>query len=332
MNFEQYLMEILKEEFENMMIALERVDSSEVEKLYKDENGQLYSSDGAFINAYKDEIFSKKLMDEIHMFITKIDILEEKDLTKLVAYLSTQHYISRYGNENDEQTLRYLATTEIDDIVRLFIENEWFAQDLLSSFYSNAINSKNYYANKRKIQEDGKAKVLDRLYNIAYPPQTFTLNQKLREIICNLYNYYISRGYPDKEALEITWHYFFNDLDPLHELEELGCDESQKMAYKKYMLGLIIGDLYEDTVNKPMVDTESYKGRMAQVLPVFLTSIGQVAIPGDEEVRGRMLKYFILLQDNEEKKKSNRQKTHTDKREKQLKKVNPGYILDELTF
>ena len=332
MNFEQYLMEILKEEFEDMMISEGQVDDFSIEKLYKDENGNYYDSDSAFINAHKDQIFSQKLMSEIHMFITKVDFLDEKDMTKLVAYLAAQYYVGHYGVADDERTLRYLATTEMDRIVELFMNNEWFGRDLLNSFYKNAITSKRYYMNKRKIQEDGKAKVLDRLYNVAFPPQTFTLNQKLRDVICNLYNYYINRGYPDKEALEITWHYFFNDLDPLHELEELGCDEIQKMAYKKYMLGLIIGDLYEDTVNKPMVDTESYKGRMAQVLPVFLTAMGQIAIPGDEEVRGRMLKYFILLQDNKEKMKNNREKTHTDKREKQLKKVNPGYILDELTF
>ena len=332
MNFEQYLMEILKEEFENMMISESQVDDFDVEKLYRDEDGNLYDSDSAFISAHKDKIFSSELMSEIHMFITKVDVLDEKDLTKLVAYLASQYYVDHYDIQDSQTTLRYLATTEMDRIVELFMTNEWFGRDLLNSFYRNSISSKRFYSNKRKIQEDGKAKVLDRLYNVAFPPQTFTINQKLREVICNLYNYYISRGYPDKEALEITWHYFFNNLDPLHELEELGCDEYQKMVYKKYMLGLIIGDLYEDTVNKPMVDTESYKGRMAQVLPVLLTTFGQVAIPGDEEVRGRMLKYFILLQDNEEKKKSNRKKTHDDGREKQLKKVNPGYILDELTF
>ena len=332
MNFESYLMETLKEQFEQMMTILYEVKEEDIESLYKDKNGEFFDTDGAFIRAHADKIFTEDLMDAIYVYVAQISQLEHQDLTRLVAYLASQYYISNYGQEKSQPVLNYLAKVDIKDIVTLFYENDFFGRDLVSAFYQNAANPHQFYENKEKIKEDGNISSLDKFYNIAFPEEIFTLNQKLRDIICNLYNHYISRGYSDQEALEITWCYFTQDLDPLHEIEEIGVTDELKPFYKKYMLGLIFGDLYEDTANTPLVKTDNYDGRVAQVLPVLYTIIGRTAIPNDPSVRGRMLKYFILLQDNPEKKKSNREKTHAEGREHILKKVNPTYLLDELTF
>ena len=332
MNFESYLMETLKEQFEDMMIALEQVKEDNIDSLYRDSNGKYFDTDSEFIRAHRKKIFTEEMMDAVYTFITQISLLEEQDLTRLIAYLSSQYYINHYDVDKDKSVLSYLSKVDIKDIVTLFFENECFGRDLVSSFYRNALNPKGFYENKEKIREDGKVADLDRLYNIAFPEEIFTLNQKLRQIICNLYNHYINRGYSDQEALEITWCYFTLNVDPLHELEEFGYEEEQIPYMKKYMLGLIIGDLYEDTANQPLVKTDNYAGRIAQIMPVLMTTIGRFQIPQDPVVRGRMLKYFILLQDNPDKMKSNREKTHAEGREMVLKKVNPFYVLDELTF
>lgn len=332
MNFEKYLIEVLKEEFEDYMRTVYELDDEQVEKLFKDENGKIYDSDYDFIKANADNVLSDDVMNAIHMFVTKIDCLEETEIPKLVAYLASQYYIRHYKVGKDSAVLSYLAKADIKDMQTLFMENEMFGSDLLKSFYQNANDPEVFYENKKQIQEDGKIGDLDRLYNIAFPPRIATLNQRLREIVCNLYNFYIDRGYSDQEALGITWEYFFQGLDPLNQLDELGCSEEEKPFYRKYTLGLIIGDMYEDFANKPLIDTENPHGRTAQLYPVLLTVMGRIRIPVIPEVRERMLKYFILLQNAPEKLKSNRERTHAEGREKTLKKVNPAYILDELTF
>lgn len=96
------------------------------------------------------------------------------------------------------------------------------------------------------------------------------------------------------------------------------------------MLGLIIGDLYEDATNTPLVKTENNAGKVAQTLPVMYAMIGRIGIPQDPEVRNRMLKYFILLQNEPNKMASNRERMHNENREDILKRVNPYFLLDEL--
>ena len=49
-------------------------------------------------------------------------------------------------------------------------------------------------------------------------------------------------------------------------------------------------------------------------------------------MRNRILKHFIVLQDEMDKRKDNRKKTYQDNRIEILKKANPMYKLDELTF
>ena len=331
MNFEMYLMDIIKDQLDEYLEIVYEYDEDELTSLYYDEDGKPLSNRD-FIYKFKDKIMSEEVINAVYAFITQISLLEEKDFTRLVAYLSTHYYIANYNNKKNQPVLKFLVDSDISKIVELFYKNERFGEDLVSSFLKNNIDEEKYNKTKEQINKDNKGNDLNSLYQIAYPPRMFTLNQKLREIINNLYNYYISLGCNDIEALELTWGYFFNDLDPLNELEDIGCYDEDKELYKRYMIGLIIGDLYEDTANGPLVKTDNPSGLIAQALPIYFVNSGIIGLPSDPEVRNRMLKYFIILQDDPEKMKSNREKTHMDNREMQLKKVNPAYLLDELTL
>ena len=68
------------------------------------------------------------------------------------------------------------------------------------------------------------------------------------------------------------------------------------------------------------------------MVPIVGIQTGIIGVHADANVRNRMLKHFILLQDEKKKMRENRDKTYKDGRVKQLKKVNPLYVLDELTF
>ena len=332
MNYEKYLIKILKEQYEEMVQYTRNLDDKEIEKLYRDSNGEIYPTDGDFIKAHKKELLSVEMMDAIHSFLIQVSLLEKDDMERLVAYLSEQFYIGHYHIEKEKPALKFLAQADIKDIVNLFYDNDFFGRDALLAFYQNAITPEQFKTNLDKIQEDGHTDVLEKFYKITTQEKVFTLNQKLREYVCNLYYFYIDRGYSDAEALDLTWAYFRQGLDPLNQLDELGCNEEEKAAYRKYTLSLIIADMYEDFANGPLVKTDNPNGRTAQMYPVLLAALGRIRIPKVPEVRERMLKYFILLQDNPDKVKANRERTHKEQREKTLKKVNPCYILDELTF
>ena len=332
MNFEKYLIEILKDEFDQMMKYMYDLNSNELNELYHDENGVPFDSDGEFIKANADKIFCDDLMDAIYVFVSQASVLEQGDYTKLIAYLVTQYYINRYSDEKSKTVLSFLSSSDMKDIEDLFFNNDMFGSALIESFYRNASVPQSFYENKNKIKEDGNDSVLDRFYTIAFPAEVYTLNQKLREIVSKLYGYYLNRGYSKEEASEITWEYFIQGLDPLNQLDELGCTEEQKPFYRKYTLGLMIGDLYEDSANTLPSEIKTNDEMTSHGYSILLAVMGRIRIPVLESTRRNMLERFIHLQETPERFNENRRKTHEEKRERTLKKVNPTYLLDELTF
>ncbi len=331
MNYETYLVDVLKDQLADYMGTVYELDEDELEEFFLDDEGNPLDSRD-FLFKHKDVILSEEIINAVYNYVAVTNPLEKEYIPKLVAFLATHFYVANYNNKNSQPVLKFLVENNIQMITQLFRESERFGEDLISSFLKNCLEEKRYNETKEQIKKDNKENELTTLYQIAYPPRVFTLNQKLREVVCNLYNYYISLGCSDAEALELTWGYFFNDLDPLKELDELGFDEKEKLIYRMYTIGLIIGDIYEDVVNDPIIKAINPPDLYAQAFPIFFVSKGIVGLPANPEVRNRMLKYFILLQDEPKKMKTNREKTHQEDRIKELKKVNPSYILDELTL
>lgn len=332
MNFETYLIDAVKDELDEYLETVYEYDEDQLTALYFDEDGKPLEHKDFMVN-FKDKIMSDEIVNAVYGFVAITNPLEEEYMPRLVAYLAAHYYIDNYNVKKNQTVLKFLVESDIKGVVDLFYKSEQFGEALISSFFKSFIEEKRFAETKKQIKKDNREKELTSLYEIAYPPRMFTLNQKLREIVCDLYNYYISLGSSDVEALELTWRFFFEDLDPLHELDELGLEEEEeKFAYKRYTLGLIIGDIYEDVANKPFINSDDPELVIAQSLPIFFVNMGIIGLPGDANVRNKMLKYFILLQDDPKKIKSNRQKTYQEDRIIELKKVNPAYILDELTL
>ena len=331
MNYEVYLIDVLKDQLADYMKTVYEYSEDELDELFLDDEGNQISNRD-YLFKHKDIILSEDIINAIYGYVAITNPLEKDNMPKLVAFLASHFYVANYNNRSNQTVLRFLVESDIQVVTQLFRENETFGEALISSFFRNSLEEKRYNSTMEQIKKDNKEDELETLYQIAYPPRMFTLNQKLREVVCNLYNYYINLGCNDVEALELTWGYFFNNIDPLNELDELGFDEMEKEVYKRYTVGLILGDIYEDLGNEPLIQSAHPKDMIAQILSAFFVKIGIIAIPDDPEVRNRMLKYFIMLQDEPQKMKSNREKTHQDDRIMELKKVNPSYILDELTL
>lgn len=255
----------------------------------------------------------------------------EFDIKSIFTEIVTRFLIYNYGNKELTSVYSYLSKADNKTILDQFLNDYDFGIGLMNGIYTSIVYEDYYNKNKAKIIRDKKGSMITKFYdNITNDSISF--NDFLRSVICDLYNYYISIGTDDIGALNCTWAFFTYDMDPIGVLDEICNDILSKGYIKKMMLNIMFSDLFEDALNKPIVDSENYDDRMADFIPVFCISMGFVNIPNDISVRNRLLKHFILLQDEDEKKKDNRANTYEHSNELYLKKVNPTYQVDDYKY
>lgn len=310
-----YVVEVCEE----FKIPLERLVSFLASRFYLYEYEK---NDISYINYIKETSLTELINDFVNNSACGMHFIE--------AYLKTEADKEKYQetrqlmeDNNDDQPLTSLEEFTITGKASFSLyDGEYASKDMRSS---QAIDKDA----DDSIEEYGSCDDSNNVSN-NYTVKICLINQLLRDVICNLYNHYIETGYSDIEALNCTWSFFLKDFDPLDELKKVGIDKVSKEWYKHYMLSLIYADLYEDVTNTSIIQSENYDDRLAQVLPLIMVQMGVLSIPKEEGVRNRLLKHFILLQDDKEKMNSNRKKTYSDNRINVLKKINPMYFLDEI--
>lgn len=329
MDVQRFLIENLVDTFNNYCECVLGVTSQEFDQLFFNSEGEELD-DLAFILENHERIFIDEVFDGLYGSIIDFGTVKEIDLNQVVAFLASRYYVFNYKTQ--ASVVNYLKNSNLNDVVQLFIDNYDFGMDMVKGYFYSLIDSKRYDDNRKVIFDNKEQEGLLKYEKECEVVKVTTIHNILRDVICNLYNYYISNGFDDITALDYTWNYFIYDFDPINELESLGVDESTKQNYKIYALRLLYSDLYEDVCNKSIIQSENYADRVADVVPLLSINMGFIGVHADQGIRNRMLKHFILLQDERKKRKENREKTFNDGRIKQLKKVNPFYQLDELTF
>lgn len=330
MDIENFLISYMIDVYEQYCYYALEMSQDEFDQSFIDEEGQEISDRDYLIEHY-DSILNEETLDELYNIICDPGDGKDISLRRLVSFFAGTYFIYNYY-DGKNNLVRFIKDTPIEKIEDLFVENYDFGVDMVRSYFLGLVDRDRCAKNLTKINENGDKNIVDGLFGRAILTEYITLNDLLRKVICDLYNFYIENGYGDEDALSTTWQYFTINFDPIGTLDNLGIDVESKETYKKYMLGLIYADLYEDAVNTPIIDSENYDDRLADVVPIVATTLGFIRIPQDEDLRNRMLKHFILLQDEIEKRKDNREKTYKDNRINVLKKVNPLFQLDELTF
>lgn len=328
MDYRKFLMSNIIDIYGEYLNKWENVDVEEFDQSFFDEDGKLIS-DFDYFKSHSESILNEAILEELYLYVMEIGNKKEINLDKLICFLSSKFMVYEYDKKNP--VIRFIQDSSLEDISILFKENMDFGVALIKSYFESELNNEKCNNNRKKIYENGDQERLTLLESKALEVEIITLNEILRNVVVNLYNYYISNGCNDIEALNNTWLYFFRDFDPLGELNNMGYDFYTKRKLQAYTVRLMYADLYEDICNKSILDSEVYEDRVVQVLVSSLVHLNLPGIPGEENLRNRLLKYFILLQDEKDKKKENRKKTYSDGRIQVLKKVNPSYILDELT-
>lgn len=328
MNYREFFISIIIDIYGDYLTKWGNVDIEDFDLSFFDENGNVIS-DFDYFKSHSDFILTDTILRELYLYIINLANKKEINLEKIISFLSSTFMVYEYDKKNP--VIKFIQNSSLKNIINLFKENIDFGISLIKSYFESELNNRRYYINRKKIYENGEQNKLTELENKALEVEVISINEILRNTIVNLYNYYISNGCNDSDALNYTWMYFLNDFDPIGALNKMGYNFYTKRKLQNYTICLIYSDLYEDICNKPILTSEKQEDIIIQIIVNSLVHLNLPAIPKDENLRNRLLKYFIMLQDEKEKKKENRKKTYTDGRIQVLKKVNPSYILDELT-
>lgn len=329
MDVEKFLIEHIVDSYYQYSEVVENKSEEEIDELFIDDDGEELS-DKEFLTTYSEDVFTDEIFDSLYTTIIDLSEVGEIDINKVVAFLASKYYIFNYSTA--PSVVGYLRNTSIEEITNLFKEIYEFGLDMVRSYFKSLINTEVMKNNRQAIYENNDQDKLLEFEKVNEFIKIQSINHILRDVIVDIYNHFISNGCYDIEALNNTWMFFIKDFDPVGELENYGMDFKTKQLYKRYLLGLIYGDLYEDVCNDSIIDSNNFEDKMADVIPILSVRMGMITIPAEEGIRNRLLKHFILLQTEKKKLSENRKKTYSDGRIKELKKVNPLYPLDELTF
>lgn len=250
------------------------------------------------------------------------------DHNELLKELLTRYFIFNYEDKSKESVLEFIRNSSFDIIFDLFENNTFFGIDLFTSYFDSIRDEKKYFINRGKVlASDRDFKILKE-----YDKNINPLNRLLKESIVKLYDNYINSGFSDIDALSYTWAYFTHNFMPDELFDEDTEDLLLEPEIKRYSLFLIYADLYEHAMNQKVSYSDNEKENIASFLPILIVSFSMHVIPNDVEVRNRLLKHFILLQDDKEQMKENRIKTYNDERCLALKKYNPYFTGDEIRY
>lgn len=330
---ENFLDEIIVDFYCKMREISDGLSKDEIDELFFDFDGKELS-DKDFINEHIEGI-DEVIIDEVYIFAKETCGEWDISLRTLVVFLAKKLLLFSYKNHKSNM-LCYLKNTSIDKMVNLFKENDEFGRFMIASYIEVMLKSDEYKKTKEELKND---KELYNAFLYFEKEETYvsvqTINEILRGVICNLYDYYILNACDEPAALNNVWAYFTNNFDTLDELDKMGANQNEKAIYKKWMLNLIYADVFESIQARKveMVSLEDLADIFSlDVLVLYSVSSNQITIPKDKKIRNLLLKKFILLTQNQEIFKNNRKNTYATGNIEVLKKVNPTYKLDELTL
>lgn len=332
MSIDEYLVSLYFD-FLEQFYALQGIYDEEFDKLFMDDDGNIMT-DMEFLNSNPNYHFINELVDEVYENIKSNDEenISPVKINEILRHLLAKYLVFNY-DKRDDSVYKYLLSSDFNEIKYMFLNNKFFGRNLLLSNFNSIIDKKKYYENRGYLIKDGK---YSDVKNYEYNFKDCAYNYLLRQFIVDFYNDHISLGCSDIEALNLTWYFFTDNYDPndkFNDLAKMLFGENVNVNYLKiYLLGLIYSDLAEDFLNNSIIQSENYEDRLTIFAPVLMLSLNMICIPNNNDLRNRLLKYFILLFDEKDKRRDNRSQTYIDGRLSLIKRANPYYLNDELEY
>ena len=330
MTIEDFLAEIFVDFLEQFMLANNEISSSEEfdEMFYDDEGEQM--SDVEFVGERCGDIADPDIVDGIYYYLIDDGCDFEFSIEKIVSHFVINYIYDNYSDKNLTSIMKYLKKTELKDIVELFVKNENFGKSFVTSYLDHYNDERDYDAIREQMRENDDMELIDRWF--ALSADYCSLNELLRRVVMGLYDHYANTACNDEEALGLIWEYFIRDFDPVGELDKMGIDYESKQKLKAYLLRIIYADLYEDICNGPIIDSINVMDKIADNVVVTVARCNSPAIPAQPEIRNRIMKHFVLLHYEKQKRIDNRRATIKEGRGPVLTKLHPGHQLDIIDF
>lgn len=330
MNIEEFLAEIFIDFYEHLLLSNGEVeDCEEFDSLFYNED-DMEMSDCEFLSRYHEDICNEEIINDVYYYLIDDGCDFIFSLEKIISHFVIYYIYDNYVNKDLKIVMDYLKNNDLIDIVNFFKTNEAFGKNLIENYLKNYESDIDFDAVSELIYNSGDGMLLDKWKMLA--SEYYSINELLRRVIINLYDFYISNGCDDVTALRSTWHYFYRDFDPIGELDDMGIDYEMKVKYKAYIIKIMFADVYEDILNNSIIDSTNILDKYTNDYVILSVNSNRCIIPEDDEIRNRFLKYFILLHYEKEKRIENREKTIKDGRSITLKRIHPGHIFDVIDF
>lgn len=280
-----------------------------------------------------DKLTQPEIIDSLYTTLGSLGVNDEleyslEDIIFLMCYrFQVYHY-----QEND-QVKESLEKCNDLEALELFLDNDVWAQKIIYDFLDSLANSVKW---NKKMALSLENHNLDNIkkWQFKMSKATGLSNDELRNNIGDLFNYFVyngltNNGLTKEQAIEHVWYFFQKDFDPLNLLDGYDCRNRLLLKYR--MLCIMLADVYEFGCNKDnfkiLTDEEKQ-----MVIAVILSIQSNVLFIFNGNMKNILLEKFLFLNDFPSQRVSNRIQTYNDNRIFMLKKVNPSYEYDELTF
>lgn len=330
-SLELYIITLLIDNFEDYNSVLKEMNEANYDNFFIDKDGNKLDYLVVFFTRSKYMIIDD-VIDSLYTYLVEMEDELLYPISKIVNYLCRKFVTYSYNNDDVflKDIIGYIENNNLENVVKRFKDDYDFGMTLLDNALQGIANPKKCYKNLGNILEDGKIYQVNKWFDKDGIFLEGSYNDDLRDCICSLFNHLISIGFSQKDALKYTWQFFERDFDPTGIIAKYG-NEYFPFILKAEILKLMYADIYEDICNNGKEKYLTLEERKMVVAVFIAVHFNYLVLPYPE-IREVFLNRFLNLRYDYIQRKENRSKMYQDERINLLKKVNPSFRYDELTF
>lgn len=325
-NIFDYLLDLLMDSYELYLTYSQDYE-------WNNNRNNLSSDEKAFNNKLvfslnADIICNEQVLDAFYDNLISLENELAFSLEQIVAFLASRYTMFCYDDKTQE--LNYLNNSSLEEVLERFKEDYDFAIEIIDKAFKSFLNKVKINHNIALSLANNDSYLINKwLYNENDEIEA-NLNEELRDSICNMIDKMVQTGIKYHDALEYAWQFFTRNFDPTGIIEKYG-DERNPGHIKQEILNIMYSDVFEDACNRHNIDELDYDDRFMMITVILAVYSGIIRVPS-EQIRKEFMARFIDLRYDYEKRKKNRCASYESGAIQLVKKVNPSYSYDELTF
>jgi len=362
MDFALQLISFMVDFIEERIQEIYDLDERQLLELFNAPDGHIMD-DYEFFVKYK-SFMDNSCVDGLRSFIVTGSNIASKRINKIECFMDSDYVFESEWNfalsfmaiyvmihdccsKDKKRMFNYFNKKSIIEYKRDFLENDEFANEIIRKFLLSFTNIQQIEKNTVKIEENEKYKQVFDKWNFYSSHRVCTINSVLREVLEQLYFYYLDEGIARIKITELIRKYFTDNVDPIGTLKEYGFNEESINEYNKILISIVVADLYEDALNYnydkelfALGDINAVTQEMQLVTSsksqadfyLSLSTIGNLYeyVTNNPQLFDILMYNYFDILDNPERIITNRKNTRQNGCIKKLARINPLYNLDDI--